>query len=439
MEKAHQFLKEQINKNDILVVGVSGGPDSMALLSLLCNLKKEMPIQIICAHINHNIRKESEAEELFVADFCKQNGIIFEAMKIQTYSTDNFHNEARIKRYQFFEQLIKKYSAKYLLTAHHADDLMETILMRIVRGSTLKGYSGFQECVKRDTYVILRPLIHATKEEIYEYLSKNGIFYVEDQSNLKDGYTRNRFRKYIVPEIKKENPFVHERFYKFSKILSEYSDYIKRQALHKYSEVMCDGCLNINEFIKLDFVLQREILYIVLENIYQKHLSLITDRHIDCIFELLFSVKGNAEIYLPNQIRVIKTYQNLQFVSSPSEKINYHLELEKSVMLPNGRSIKIETEEELDNNFICRLNKEEVKFPLYIRNRIKGDKIAIKGLNGHKKIKDIFINEKISQEEREIWPIVIDSNNEVVWLPGLKKSKFDKTKEEKYDIILKYD
>ncbi len=439
MKKTRQFLKEQTNKNDILVVGVSGGPDSMALLSLLCNLKKEMPIQIICAHINHNIRKESEAEELFVADFCKRNGIIFEAMKIQTYSTDNFHNEARIKRYQFFEQLIKKYNAKYLLTAHHADDLMETILMRIVRGSTLKGYSGFQECVKRDTYVILRPLIHATKEEIYEYLSKNGISYIEDQSNLKDGYTRNRFRKYIVPEIKKENSFAHEKFYKFSKTLSEYSDYIKRQTLQKYSEVMCDGCLNINEFIKLDFVLQREILYIVLENIYQKHLSLITDRHIDCIFELLFSVKGNAEICLPNQIRVIKTYQNLQFVSSPSEKINYHLELKKSVILPNGRSIKIETEEELDNNFICRLNKEEVKFPLYVRNRIKGDKIAIKGLNGHKKIKDIFINEKISQEEREIWPIVIDSNNEVVWLPGLKKSKFDKTKEEKYDIILKYD
>ena len=220
----------KIKYGDVIVVAVSGGPDSMALLHLLIRLKKALDIEVICASVNHNTGRIGQKEEQEnVKKYCKNNSITFEGLTIEDYGDDNFHNEAHAKRYNYFKELVKKYNAQYLFTAHHGDDLMETILMRIVRGSTLKGYSGFSSLVEMDGYKIVRPLIHVTKEEIIEYNKKNKVPYDIDSSNEKDVYTRNRFRKYIVPEFKKEDKNVHNKFYKFSKTLLEYNDYIDKQ------------------------------------------------------------------------------------------------------------------------------------------------------------------------------------------------------------------
>ena len=216
MEQVYKFLKEEIQYGDAVVVCVSGGPDSMALLHLVNSLKENLGIYLICAHVNHNVRKESAEEKIFVERFCHQNKICFESMMIEEYGDDNFHNEARTKRYHYFATIVRKYHAKYLLTAHHGDDLMETVLMRLVRGSTLRGYSGFSKIVDMQDYKIMRPFIEITKEEILKYNKKNAISFVQDASNQKDVYTRNRFRKYIVPEIRKEDAKVHQKFYKFS-------------------------------------------------------------------------------------------------------------------------------------------------------------------------------------------------------------------------------
>ena len=116
----------------------------------------------------------------------------------------------------------------------------------------------------------------------------------------------------------------------------------------------------------------------------------------------------------------------------------YEIELIKFVNLPNGKNIEVVDENNDTSNFACRLDSDEVKLPLYIRSRQVGDRMQVKGMIGRKKINDIFIDSKILPEERDIWPIVVDSDENIVWLPGLKKSKFDKTKQEKYDIILKY-
>ena len=158
-----------LKENDVIVVGLSGGPDSMALLSLLLDIRKHLPLSIVAAHVNHNVRKESGKEKKFVEEFCLKHGVLFESMTISSYGDDNFHNEARNIRYQFFEAIVHKYQAAYLMTAHHGDDLIETILMRIVRGSTLKGYSGFQEEVEMKDYKIVRPLLSYTKEDILRY------------------------------------------------------------------------------------------------------------------------------------------------------------------------------------------------------------------------------------------------------------------------------
>jgi tRNA(Ile)-lysidine synthase len=440
MDNAYNYLVEEvgIKYGDSIVVGVSGGPDSMALLHLLSRIKKSLDIQIICAHVHHNLRKESDEEKAFVEHFCANYGIIFEWYKIKDYGDDNFHNEARSIRYNYFSKIVKKYNAKYLFTAHHGDDLIETILMRIVRGSTLRGYSGFSKVVNMKDYVIIRPLINVTKDEIYDYIKKHKIKYITDNSNVMDVYTRNRFRKYIVPAFKKEEEKVHEKFYKFSKTLLEYNNYIDKEVQKKLKKIYPQNVLNIEEFNKEEYVIQMKIIYYILEQIYQDDLMLITDQHAKLVYNLIKSKRANVKIYLPNNVRAIKSYDTFVVVQDKVIDNKYEIELINYMNLPNGRNIEVISSSEMTNNYYCRLDTSEVMMPLHVRTRQNGDKMYVKGLLGRKKINDIFIDEKISTIERDLWPVVVDSAGIIVWLPGLKKSKFDKSKNEKYDIILKY-
>lgn len=440
MESVIDFIKNKLNikYSDSIVVGVSGGPDSMALLNILIDIRKNLDIQIICAHVNHNIRKESEDEKKFVEKYCHSNNIVFEYHKIDEYGDDNFHNEARSIRYKYFGQIVKKHQAAYLLTAHHGDDLIETILMRIVRGSTLRGYSGFSKVIKKDDYLIVRPLINVSKDEIIEYNKQNNVSYINDISNEKDIYTRNRFRKYIVSDLKKEDKKVHEKFYKFSRVLLEYNDYIDHQVEKVLQTVYPQNVLNIEKFLQEEQIIQKKIIYYILEKLYQDDLMLITDQHVKLTNNLIKSQKPNILLYLPNNIKVIKAYNNVIFIEEELKGNDYEIEISQYVNLPNGKNIEVVEKSNLTTNDVCRLSNNDVKFPLHVRNRQKGDKINIKGMLGKKKISDIFIDEKIPVEDRKLWPIVIDSNNVIVWIPGLKKSKFDKQKNENYDIILKY-
>ncbi len=440
MDKVYNYLMNEIDfkYGDAVVVGVSGGPDSMALLHMMTRLQKSLELQIICAHVHHNLRKESDEEKKFIERFCANNSIVFEWYKIEKYGDDNFHNEARSIRYNYFSKIVKKYNAKYLLTAHHADDLIETILMRIVRGSTLRGYSGFSKIVKMDDYKIIRPLINVTKDEILAYNKEYKISYVTDFTNFEDVYTRNRFRKYIVPAFKKEDNNVHEKFLKFSETLLEYNNYIDKEVQNKLINLYPQNVLNIEKFKKEEHVIRKKIIYYILEQIYQDDLMLITDQHAQLVYNLILSDKANSEIYLPNNVRAVKSYDNFHIIQGNNTIDEYEIELINYMNLPNGFNIEIIEESDNDNNFYCRLNSTEVVLPLHVRSRQKGDRMYVKGMLGRKKISDIFIDEKIPLDERKMWPIVVDSEGKIVWLPGLKKSKFDKTKSEKYDIIIKY-
>lgn len=440
MKKIYDFLinKISIKKDDVVVVGVSGGPDSMALLFILVSLRKKIPFSIVVGHVNHNVRRESVEEAKFLEEWCLKNNVLFEGMKIEKYSDDNFHNEARNIRYTFFENLVKKYSANYLMTAHHGDDLMETVLMRIVRGSTLKGYSGFQSIVNKENYKIVRPLIFVTKKEIEDFVHKNNVPYVIDKSNFKDKYTRNRYRKYVLPFLKSEDNKVHEKFLKFSRTLYAYSEFLDIQVDKIYHKIYNNRTLKLDEFLLLEELVQEKIIYRILEEIYSDDMMVINNEHVDLIFRLISSRKKNSYIYLPNNIKVIKEYNILKIASKIESINNYEMELGDFALLPNKKHIELVLEIEENGNDICRLSKDEVVFPLYVRTRRHGDKISLHGMNGHKKVKDIFIDKKIPMEERELWPIVVDSRGEVLWIPGIKKSKFIKKKNEKYDIIYRY-
>lgn len=438
MEEVYNFVRNNLELGDAIVVGVSGGPDSMALLYILNEFKEKMNLRLICAHVNHNTRKETIKEEEYIREYCKKNKIIFETIKINSWGDDNFENEARSVRYNFFEELIDKYKAKYLMTAHHADDLIETILMRIVRGSTLKGYSGFSKVVNKGKYKIVRPLITLTKDEIIDFNKKNNIKYFIDSTNNEDKHTRNRYRHVILPFLKSENPNVHKKFIKFSETLLENSNYIDKEANKQFNRVFQDGILYIDKFVQLDKVIQTKIIYNILEKIYGDDLLIIGDTHVELIFDLINSTKSNSIVHLPNNIIIMKAYNELSFNYDDEIYDEYEIEINNLVNLPNGKIIERVTESNDTSNYTIRLNSEDVKLPLYVRNRREGDKMIVKGLNGTKKVNEIFINEKIKTTDRKTWPIVLDAEEKVVWIPGLKKSNLDKKINEVYDIILKY-
>lgn len=440
MDKAYQFLVRDLGLSykDTVVVAVSGGPDSMSLLHYINSLKHEFDLTVVCAHVNHNVRKESASEKEYLEKYCNLNGIIFESMIIEEYGEDNFHNEARSKRYRYFEEIVKKYNSAYLFTAHHADDLIETILMRIARGSTIHGYAGFSKVVDMGNYRIVRPFIEYTKEELLNYCNKNKIKFATDASNEKDVYTRNRYRKYVLPFLKSEDPNIHEKFMKFSNTLFMYDDYINKQLELVINEVYKQDTINVDKFLKLDYVLQNKLINRVLESIYQDDLMLITDVHVNLIINLIHSSKPNSYIYLPNNIKAVRSYDIVSFVFEESIANSYDVEILEHVNLPNGMNISIVDKCNDNSNFVCRFSSNDVVFPLHVRTRVIGDKMEVKGMIGRKKINDIFIDEKISTHDRDLWPIVVDSTGKIVWLPGLKKSKNDRSKDEKYDIILKY-
>ena len=438
MKEVKEYLKKTLKDNSSIVIACSGGPDSMCLLNLVLEEKQEKNLQIICAHVNHKMRIESEDEAIFVRKYCEEHGAIFEYMEITDYVDDNFHNQARNKRYEFFKQLIAKYNANYLMTAHHGDDLIETILMRIVRGSNLKGYIGFKKESNMETYKLLRPLVSITKEEIESYNKTNNIPYVLDESNQKDKYTRNRYRHVVLPFLKNEDVSVHKKFLKFSEELIKFDEFLVNYMSNLLTDLIKDDTLNISLFHSLDEFIKRKVIETMISKIQEDDLFAIEDKHIDLILDLLNSNKPNSYIELPNGFIGEKNYN--EFKITKAKKINnYCIKLEDQVKLSNGYKIFI-TENSTDtSNYTIRLNSKEIDLPLYIRNRCDGDKIAIKNLNGTKKVKDIFIDSKVALKKRNEWPVVVDSKDRIIWLPGLKKSKFDKEYSDNYDIIIRYE
>ncbi len=410
----------------------------MALMDVLLKLRKKFNLSIVCAHVNHKLRVESDDEMVWLEDFCKKKDVVFEKMIINNYGDDNFHNEARNFRYNFFESLVHKYGAKYLMTAHHGDDLMETILMRIARGSTLSGYAGFKKISVKEDYTILRPLIYVTKDELLSYNKDNGVEYVIDKSNFSDKYTRNRYRKEVLPFLKKEDPNVHLKFLKYSELLFDCDEYLDVET-DKYAKTLYnDKYIEINKFKELDNVIQNKFINRLLESYYEDDMILISDVHVDLIKSLIYSNRANSFIYLPNAVKVIKSYDKVYFKRETEQIDNYEIELLDYANLPNGKNIKCIESSDVNNNFYCRLSSKDVVLPLHVRTRKSGDKMKVKGLNGSKKVKDIFIDSKVPISQRDLWPVVVDSTDKIVWLPGLKKSKFDVQKNEKCDIILRY-
>ena len=269
MDLVYEFLvnKIKLNKDSKIVIGVSTGPDSMCLLNILLNLQEKLKFKIIVAHVNHKKRVESDEEEQFLEDYCRKKNLVFEKMILDNKYKGNFEAYARKKRYMFFEELMHKYQANILMTAHHGDDLVETILMKLTRGSNLKGYQGISLITKKNNYQIIRPLLYVTKDDINKYLCDNNIPFFIDKTNNCDDYTRNRYRHHVLNFFKSENRDVHLKFLKFENRLEEANNYIEKNTLIAYNNCYRDGSLNINLFLENDLFIRRLIIEKIFSNL----------------------------------------------------------------------------------------------------------------------------------------------------------------------------
>ena len=438
MKRVLIYLHTLLRKNDCIVVATSGGPDSMCLLHLLCELKQELNLKLIVAHVNHNLREASKIEASFVQKVCEENNLIYEYLEIKDYGQENIEQAARLKRYNFFDELVHTYHAKYLMTAHHGDDLMETILMRLTRGSSLKGYAGFKKEYEKDNYKVVRPLITQTKQEIIEYMDNLGLKYFIDESNFSDKYTRNRYRKNILPFLKQEDPQVHHKYLKFSEELISVNNFLETYISNLIKDISDEAGLKIDKLKELDNFLLRKVIEYTLNAIYINDLFLVNDKHTDLIIGMIRKGKSNSSITLPNNYQALKSY-NYYKIEKINKEAAYEYILEDEVILPNHKVIRKVSQKEDKSNNTIRLNSKDITLPIKIRTRKNGDRMLVKNLNGTKKIKNIFIDEKIPIAKRGEIPIVTDSNNTILWLPGVKKSKFDVETSGIYDIILSYE
>ncbi len=436
MKKVLDYLKELLNAKDTVIVATSGGPDSMCLLDLLLSLKDKLNLNLIVAHVNHKLREESEEEYVFVKEYAKNHGLLFEYMEIKEYDHDNLENAARKKRYEFFAKLVNKYHAKYLMTAHHSDDLIETILMRLVRGSSIKGYSGFRQVTDMGDYKIVRPLILVSKDDILKYMEDNNLKYYVDKSNFSLEYTRNRYRSVVLPFLKKEQENVGEKFLKFSRELESLSLFLDSYIKDLEQDIKSDEGIDIAKLLRLDEFIIKKVIEYELSLIYINDLFLVSDKNTSDIIKLIRN-KKNGYVILPNNYIAIKDYNNFR-IEHNNKEINYYYELDDVVNVPGGIIKKINSSDNT-SNYIIRLNSLDIKLPIIVRSRKPGDKIEVKNMKGSKKVKDIFIDEKVSLKKRKNFPIVTDSENRIIWLPGVKKSKFDVARDGIYDIILAYE
>ena len=430
MKRELEFLEENITDNSKVIIACSGGPDSMCLLNLLIKLRNKKNLELIVAHVNHKLRSASDDEAKMVEEYAKKNNVTFELQELDYQNAKFSEDDAHRKRYKFFKSLIKKYKANYLVTAHHGDDLIETILMRIARGSNLNGYIGIKRITQNEDYVTLRPLLSTTKDEIIKYNESENIPYVIDESNDSLKYTRNRYRKNVLPFLKNEDEYIHLKYLKFSEELEEYDNFVNNYIKEK--EFIVDNQIVINKIINESVFIKRKTIELIVKSIQSNDYFNISDNQMNELLKLIYN--SNKSIDLNNNYIGINEYGYLKIIKKPNKEYQ-EIILDKDLEFL-GFNFYYNCDNGNSSNNCIYLNSSEVTLPLKLRTRCNGDKMQVLNL-GTKKINDIFIDNKINKELRSNYPILVDAKNNIIWLPSLKKSQFCKDKSEKYDIIIK--
>ncbi|MBN2567877.1 MAG: tRNA lysidine(34) synthetase TilS [Deltaproteobacteria bacterium] len=423
---------------DRICVAVSGGPDSVALLRFLYLLSGKYSLHLIVAHLNHGLRgNESERDEIFVKQLCEsmeipvksRNVSITEIRKIEGGSIEDI---GRRERYKFFKELSQKEGLNKIALGHNLNDQAETIVMRFLRGSGSEGLKGMLP-VREGRYI--RPFLEVTRNEIVAFLDKEGVQYVTDSSNRDSAYLRNRIRTDLIPALRNSyNNRLMENLCQMADILREEDDYFEKEVagILKNWKLLLDGDeirINISEFRKLHCAMQQRVIKFLLRKISSKKTG-IGYANIMSVCNLINSRIPNVSLNLPFHIRVEREYDILVFSkagypSTPGcSDFTYRVDIPATIHIRES-DIKLKFDfvnvENIDfkNNRAIYMDYKAITFPVEIRNIKPGDRMQPLGMEGTKKVKDIFIDAKIPKKRRGIIPLLVDRNS-VLWIIGMK-------------------
>ena len=443
MEQLLNFLK--LNnldwQNKTFVLAVSTGIDSSVLLDKFIKLSKKEDIKIVVAHVNHNRRAQSKAEEEYIVSYTKELGIPC-FVKELTFKEDetNFQAVAHEKRFMFFNEVMEKINGDYLVLAHHAVDNIETILIRLMRGSSIAGYAGINPVYKarnnNHDYLIIRPLINLTKEEIIRYQEEENVKYFEDESNSHDDYFRNRLRHNVIPLLTEECPDIDKKFLEFSEVIRSASkiiygirdEYIEKNVEKKDSSFI----ISKKSLLKLDAYLAQEVLFELLKPL------MLTTGVIKEIYKIISSTSGNFNNLVCKKLRLEISYDEVRLIMNPQEQElnelkDLYLVIDEVKDYEVNDKIKI-CVKKISDNYITNLWELCYnKLPLIIRTRRDGDRIKLKP--GYKKINDLFIDKKIPQKERDNILLGV-YQDEVLIAFGLRKSEIIKNTDCKNGYVI---
>lgn len=299
-EKVLEDLKTFLKGNETLVIGVSGGSDSVFLLNCLVKFKeKNKNLKIIVAHINHMLRgREAEKDMEFVEKLCKKLQVTFKAKEVDVETLSkttksSIEESGREIRYQFFEELFEEFKANYCLTAHHSDDNLETIMLNFVRGASVKGLSGMKRfSTKKSGLRIFRPLLCVSKDEIMDFLTKNHTEYRTDQSNLDTEITRNFLRHKVIPLLKKLNPNLSQTVLKNASTFNELHKYLSTEVakwIEAHGEKKTDHhptSFPVLQFAPLPSSMKKEIILTIYRNLTGDAKN-IENKHIEEVVEII--------------------------------------------------------------------------------------------------------------------------------------------------------
>lgn len=411
-------MKKEFNysKKETYVVGVSGGPDSMALLDMLYHQNYSL---VVCL-VNYNTRKESRLEQEMVRKYCFERKIVFETIDVLYYKKyGNFEAWARDVRYNFFKETLLKYKAFGVFIAHHQDDLLETYIIQTQRKNITKYYG-----LKEETYLlgmkVIRPLLKYSKKELLNYCQKNNIPYSIDSTNLENNQLRNKIRNSVLNNYSKEQK---------QRLLLEIENQNKKRSDNlKVLEKYCDFAkVPIEDFLALKEIEQQLIVYEMIVSKVDNMINRLSWYRINELIKILQSNKPNVCIKIYGSYYFIREY-NYFYVDMIEESTQYSYVMNK----PGTLNVKeFSCDFNLDTNFL-KITTDS--YPLTFRNVKENDKVKIGNII--KKVNRLLIEDKVPLKLRKKYPVVEDKEGKIVYIP-LYRSEIQKKIAYKLKFMLK--
>ena len=402
------IVKEKLNPflDHPWVVSVSTGVDSMVLLDLV----RRLGHPLIVVHFNHQKREASILEAEFLKHYCETHGLPLEYV-ILKFEDGNFQDQAHQLRKYHLERVASSHHTPYILTAHHANDLAETILMKISRGSNLLGYAGLQTVSKQGDFIYLKPLLSFSKEVLYGHAKTHQVPFFEDSSNRALEYTRNRYRKSIVPNLVEENPQFLDKINQYSNHLHEAFSFIRRLS-KKYLETN-QNRIQLSTFFLEDVVIQKDIIACLLEG-YEIEFNQFK---LESILTFLNTSGPNQSYPLTDKLILKRIYQKVIISEIIQKKAFEHtLDLNSFNVFETMGFVTFLDAPSNSSFYEIKLCYNKLALPLVARNRQPGDVLEFP--YGKKKLKDYYIDHKIPLDIRDRDIVIVDQTGRILSVLG---------------------